>query len=411
MNSNALGGLLLLSLALTPAPMARAGQACPADAEEINRTVRADQTVIRCRCLGERLYYGGSCQAPEAAPLTTKALGVITGTVFSAGAALQVYARKRNWPAPAILFWDFATLEAKFGRYQRARALLELTRDLIKTDEVLVTVDSTLASFQQFREKQLARYLQNYPASAFALIEQEFNYQNTKDGTASWIYQTDCDARCYAKDKRALFFRALTDADLDRRNGDYTAAIAKFRDALHIANLAELSPSRRRAASAGIIWSRQLRASWQERQTPGTWQDFNRTRRNEVAAARAEILASHLSQAGQGRVALAYLEEARAYYQANNPGRAPYIARQIARLRADAAAFAMPRGKDDRPLTIYTNATSQTNIMFDAIEYGKGDWSRSIKYLEAALAADPKNKKIFGALNYVKGMSAAGRAE
>ncbi|MHA1547063.1 MAG: hypothetical protein ACTSUY_11680 [Alphaproteobacteria bacterium] len=399
-------GLWCLGLGLA----ASAQAACPADSEEIGRTTRADQTVFRCRCRGERLYYAGACVAPEDAALTTRALAVVTGTAFSAGAVLQAWARAQNWPIPAILYWDFATLEAKFGRYQRALAWLAATRTLVKPNEVLVTVETTLARLQAYREKELRRYFQDYPVDDLALVMQEQDYQATKSGLASWLSQTDCDALCFAKDKRALYFRALTDAALARESGNYSSAIAKYSDARRIADLAKLKPARRRTANAGIVWSRQLRASWAERQNPrlaSAWKSYNRIRRHDAAAARAEMLGLHLSQAGQGRAAIEYLEEAWAYYQTMDPKRAPYVAREIARLKANPAANVLAPDKGEGPLTIYTNVSSQTAIMFDAMEYGKGDWSRSIRYLEAAHGADPENKKIFGALNYVRGLSAA----
>lgn len=398
---------MIVVAAMLAVPTVRAQVACPANSEEVTRTIGAEQTVLRCRCLGERLYYGGACAAPEDAPLTTKALAVVTGTAFKAGAKLQAYARQRGWPAPAILSFDLSTLEAKFGQYKRARALLAMTRNLVKPDEVLLRVDTILARLQQIRESELGKYFQAYPASEIALILQEDDYQATQAGLASWLDQTDCDARCYAKDKRALYYRALTGAALDRKSGDYAAAIAKYTDARRIVGLAGLDPKLRRTANNGIVWARQLRASRDERQNPGSWKLYNQIRRADMAAARAETLASHLSQAGQGRAAIAYLKEAQAYYIKADPKRAPYVASEITRLGADPNANVMAAEKNGRPLTIYTNATSQTSIMFDAIEYGKGDWFKSITYLEAALTADPKNMKIFGALNYVKGLSAA----
>lgn len=375
--------------------------ACPPESEEIGRHARGDKTVIRCRCLGERLHSGGQCVAPENAPLGKMAMSVLSGRAFTATAALQAYARSRNLPAHAIDYWDFGTLEAKFGRYGRAQKFLALARDFFRQDEIVVAFDKSLLNLRESRSRELSKYFRHYSADDQSPFFYElFLLPGTQDG---------CGIDCVKKSKHVLYHRIMYEARLERESGAFESAVEKYKDALAVAALAGTSGDLRRRASDGIVWSRQLQFSRQrlEQTDPEGWSRIYRTRRQEVAAARAEMLASHLSEAGRPKVALPYLEEARAVYRKLNSWRVPYLENRISEIRTSRSSPPTRRTDDGRPITIYTNASSQTQIVLDAVEYGKGDWSRSVAFLETALSADSENPKLFGALNYVRGLSAA----
>lgn len=384
--------LFLISALLSGAPQSAFAD-CPGDAEEIGRVTEGEQVRIRCRCTGEKLHVAGQCVAPEEAPLSNKALAVVTGAAFSAADALRAFARKQPWSLQAVEAWELSTFEAQLGRYERARSLLGFAQDLTGPDKVGKTFDGSLSALENLRQSELERLFDKYPPDLISMF----------------ILETaDCDPDCVLNDKAFLFNRALSEAALDREFGDHEAAIEKYRDARRVADLSGLAPRYRRLANNGIVWSRQLRASvleHEDAEAAGANAALNKKRRTEIIATRAEMLASHLAAAGQGDKAIAYLSEAESRLQQTDPGRAALVAERIARLEADGKAGLSL--KDGRPLSIYTNASSQPNIMLDAIEYGAGDWSRSIRFLEAAHEADPKNTKIFGALNYVKGLSAA----
>ena len=48
--------------------------------------------------------------------------------------------------------------------------------------------------------------------------------------------------------------------------------------------------------------------------------------------------------------------------------------------------------------------TSRTQAVLDALEYGRGDWSRSLGYLDARLALSPENRHLVEARAYVEGL-------
>ncbi|MCC2112489.1 MAG: hypothetical protein KDJ16_10685, partial [Hyphomicrobiales bacterium] len=330
---------------------------------------------------------------PEEAPLGKAAIAIVTGTAFDAAAALQAYARKNDWPELAVETWDFSTLEATFGRYARARRLLALTRDLLKQDELIVLLDNRLAELAASREKELARYLQDYPADPtdiFTLAAEAFEPDKTKhEPLFAWS-------------------RAMADAQHARESGDYDLAVRKYADARGIAGLAGLSRESV-IANEGLVWSRQLHASWRDKSDPvlaAVWQSYATNRSQEISATRAEMLASHLRSAGHDEAAIAYLEEARDYCAKANPERLAYLEAEIDDLRTKQSKRVQKSTSEGRPLTLYTHAKG-TEIVLDAIEYGNGDWNRSIAYLEAALAADPKSEKISVALTYVRTIAAA----
>ena len=84
-----------------------------------------------------------------------------------------------------------------------------------------------------------------------------------------------------------------------------------------------------------------------------------------------------------------------------NPALAAIVSEQMKQVRRGTFPFtgSLYRG-------FYQNYYSRGDIVLDAVTYGKGDWNRSIRYLELAAAADPSNMKVRDALGTVRDLSA-----
>ena len=369
-----IGLLLALPPILAPSTNgARAQDACPPGSVKISVQEVGDRILITCRCVGQRVLQGSQCVEPEQAGLSAGEVRVVTGEAFRAGAALRQYGLAKNWPSPALRRWLMSTWEATQGRYLRARDLLRNARERLSHDSIQEDYERTLDNLAS----QLDRILGRRP-----LAQPAFEPDRIRD-------------------LRRQAQREIIQASILRGQGNHSDAIRLYYDALASASQAHDSVMRQEILDV-LVWTRQLKASIEEK--PGELNARVRAKRDEMAAKNAWWLGVHLLEAGKGAQALPYFTEAMGHFKDRDAGMATVLTKEMAQARTDPQGGIIARSAQGLPITHYTHS-KKADILFDALEYGKGDWQRSIQYLRAAAEADPSNLKIRDNLNYVMGLS------
>ncbi len=118
-------------------------------------------------------------------------------------------------------------------------------------------------------------------------------------------------------------------------------------------------------------------------------------RREGRAALAAVNLAWQLAQIGEGRAAVPLLEEALAYFSSpdRDDGLTPeLLAIRKAQLEADPAALVSSDPETDYYRDIVTGRIDTANLLLDAVEYGRGNWDRSIDFAEVLYRARPTDE-------------------
>ena len=130
--------------------------------------------------------------------------------------------------------------------------------------------------------------------------------------------------------------------------------------------------------------------------------EVNRSRAKAFAAWKLGV---YLLESGQTGEAIGYLKEARQFYADPNShenealNRLIYDPQKQQEVRSDLFLSAM-----------FPKYQSQAEVVLDALDYGKGNWDQSVKYLEVVGHIDPKNLAARDALNYVRGITTEERS-
>ena len=146
-----------------------------------------------------------------------------------------------------------------------------------------------------------------------------------------------------------------------------------------------------------MIWTRQLQAQRAERLEPGRFDQVYLRNREAAAADRAWELGTALLYTGKTKASAELFEEALPYFEEYEP--------RTARLIKDRFIPPEPWIAKSMAKTI-ANPPSKAWAILDALEYGKGDWDRSLSYIETMLTMAPENMELREALAYVQGASA-----
>jgi tetratricopeptide (TPR) repeat protein len=128
--------------------------------------------------------------------------------------------------------------------------------------------------------------------------------------------------------------------------------------------------------------------------------------RQKARAKAAFSMAKHLMANGRFNQAVGFLKQA---LQAD-PDCTP-CREELARLQSlvkDSArrekALDSIRRSETSPKARHPDWNRKANYLLDALEYGVGDWHASLKYLETGVAAEPGNRSMRDALEYLKGL-------
>lgn len=142
--------------------------------------------------------------------------------------------------------------------------------------------------------------------------------------------------------------------------------------------------------AAGAAGLRQLDQRWE-------------VARSRVQAKAAWILGVYLMRHGKTDQAIPYLKEARQFYRDPDSrenellNRFIYDPREHQEMRREALWIE----------EVVPPYESRASAILDAMDYGRGNWEKSIQYLESARQADPQNLVVRDALNYLQGIAAA----
>ena len=281
------------------------------------------------------------------------------------GARLRLHANANlsKWDANALNQFWLATLEAGRGSYRRARGLLATAGRKIADSRIVAAFDRLLEDLETKRARAaepggpLIAPLP--PESAFAPIDREHHFD-------------------------------IVMASLHRHWGEYDQAIAIY-DRVRPYLPSEEHPQAWIAVTKARVQTRRYRANVEAANASDLIRAPAWYRRDGRAALAAVNLAWQLAQLGEGRAAIPMLEEARAYFERHDDDNLTprLLDTRIIALAKDVEAY-----RDDEPHFAYyadglSTRLDTANLTLDAVEYGKGDWDRSIHFVERLRRAMP----------------------
>jgi tetratricopeptide (TPR) repeat protein len=385
-------------------------RSCPQNSFEVNRSTTSTQVTLTCRCEDGYLLrrdkqdqqqnkQSETCvphviafQRSEA-EIQTLLLGT-QGKALKQQSELEKYAlNNKKWSPTALSAFLLSTLSAARARFARAQRYLAAASDEFRLDKIATEFGRLLEVKQQ--DLQSSNYI-------FGRFDDEFfrSLDNMRDRSDRETF------------KQALQGRFLAE------HGYYEEALHRFRSASDTVRFDSML--RKELHNALLITSHLLLKSrgataLMDPTGGSRHRDaVNLLAREQASAERAWQLAFALNEAGQHRRSAELYREAIAGLQITRPEIAPELKRQLdivtrrqfvshpfPPLRTS-GALGEPRLPAMRDM--YRKAILG-EVILDALDYGKGDWKRSIKFLETAAQMDPGNRHFSDALGKVREMS------
>ncbi len=398
--------LLWAAITISIIPAASYAETCPAGTYETGRYETETDIFIKCRCDDERWWVEGVCTAPEKIlkqEQTRAAIDLIVdGSGLSAmpeGDALRNWALAQNWEESRVLRLVFSTLHASRALFGRAEA--DLARALEGAEGRSIREDLLVRAYDSALRMKLKKASRQHVAGT--LVSEAVNPEDIEE---------------LRRDTQRKIMRAA----ILRAQGNYGDAHALFNEVARAAQYTEDRAIYREAADAAL-WTQALMDQRMERLVPGIWDDLYQKHREYAAADQAWALGIVLADHTENYdAAVEALDEAYRYFKDHDP----HLAGVIAKKREEAVQY----GQKGRPVpksflkeleqeadmafkpydwTSFGMAGAPSKrafIVMDALEYGKGDWERSIRFVKLHLKADPNNRDLRDALNYIEGLSA-----
>ncbi|MEP4886644.1 MAG: hypothetical protein ABJ215_09750, partial [Alphaproteobacteria bacterium] len=184
--------------------------------------------------------------------------------------------------------------------------------------------------------------------------------------------------------------------------GNYEDAVRIFTEAR---GQAATSPSTRSALNDAIIWARQLRAAADERLQPGERDAIYVSLRDQAEAEQTWRLGWALAVSGaQPERALRLMEQAAEFFYEDDPdGVGAVVTSQLEQITRGEVM------RNPSAARLLAQAPSRTHAVLDALEFGKGDWDRSLEYIRERRRILPDNEHLRDAEIYLEGLSAGRR--
>lgn len=290
-------------------------------------------------------------------PVDARELLATTGKGFEYGQDLLDYIQKADWSMRAKSAFILGILKANRGQYNEVINYLE---DAVATAPNEPLLKKALANAKDLKAAKKAK------ASAGPLAQETVN----PDDLAHFPIKVQAEVN-------------LATASLVV--GDYDAAVKYMNEAL------ETLPDDQGLLD-GLLYVKQLKAAQDERVAGSADPDLYRAVRVRAKGEAAWKLGLYLSEKSDYEATVRYLKEARSLIQDD------LSTQLIDKLITDVRKIA-PGPIEGMP--IYP---SKADAILDALEYGKGDWGASLRYLEAAHNSDPSNLPVRDALNYLQGL-------
>lgn len=386
---------VLVGAVFVLSPMRALAQQCPPGSIQESR-VETDRTItLTCRCSPGFWVVNNQCMdrsSPAVQQWWNDELAMLLSGAALDGLEdaplLQDYAIEQDWPDDALTGFLISTLQAGRGYFKRARQQLEATLDSV-TNEVALAYDDLLSD----RVERLKIRDQAGPFAKEAVDPEQLRGLETSKQ------------------------REIIEAAVKLGQGDYDAATEKFENALGQVTPASrgeqpapMNAETRRQVEDAVVWAGQLKSQRDSKVTTAGQLDKirnNYTRQREQAAAeRSWNLAVATGLTGQTDLAVSLIDEALPYFAENSPE----LARVLRRQRGELEAGTFSPGVEDavEKAGLLAFKPTRADAILDALEYGKGNWDRSIRYLELSLAVSlpEEQAKLREALAYVQGLSA-----
>lgn len=362
-------------------------QSCSAGSQEIGRTETATAITLTCRCEENLWLVHDQCVAfdskeamDRARDETNIAIQGLLGKALSDVDELQDYAVASKWSVFAKNTFLLSTLSAARGSFERAQLYLASMLPEVGNDDIAAAYAEMVGADMKvfYIRQQLGPLLAD--SSGNTSLDGLMKTMNSP----RMVHMT----------------RALIDASVLRGEGRYEEAARLYQDAATLAAQLGHEEIRREAADARI-YTQALKTARDVKLDPARYAEIARRGRERLASEHAWELALKLQEAGKIPESLALYGEAIVTMQTENPRLAAVVSDQMEKVRRGTFT---PTGSLYR--NFYRNE-SPSSIVLDAVTYGKGDWKRSIRYLEMAKEADPGNARLREALGTVIGLSAS----
>jgi tetratricopeptide (TPR) repeat protein len=293
------------------------------------------------------------------APVDVRNLDVTTGKAFKSNKDLRDFIDKANWPIKTKVEVILGILMAEQGRYDDAVLFFQQAAVAVPNELVITSALDQAMKLKKERAKitQGAGHLRDD-----VINPDEFAYLP----------------------QQAQAYLVIAKASISVE--DYDSAVKSLNDSL------KLAPTDQKLRDA-LVYARQLKAASDEKK-----HGKPDPKRYEAAAKRAKAnaawrLGMYLSEKGDYAGAVNYLKEARKYYSKGcEKNLLNELIKNVKRLSPTEDRFPAYRTK--------------AHAILDALEYGKGNWHRSLKYLEVAHKVDKNNLPVRDALNYLQGLHA-----
>jgi hypothetical protein len=383
--------LILTSLivALLQAPTAHA-QSCPAESDEIDRKETKTKIILTCRCGDGFWLRNGSCVPRELAlkQSDTELELIVRGTrgeALKQQGELERYAlNNKKWSPTALNAFLLSTLSAARAKFTHAQRYLSVKLNEFN-DQIVIGFANLLDARQ--RELQSSNYVNGLLDRS---ILAELARQN--------LDQLNQEALQEALQARFLAEHGYYE-EAERRYQD--AARLKAQDRLMLQEL-----------NNAILITSYLRKSRDAKVAPSHRDALNFLARERASAEQAWHLAFALSEAGQNEKSAQLYREAIAGLQITRPEIVPVVAQQLDIVMHGGSVsqpFPPLRTSIDRTTMrdLYRDSGyTRADAILDALDYGKGDWKRSVRFLETATQMDPANQQFAYALAKARELSA-----
>lgn len=297
----------------------------------------------------------------KAVPVDVRDLEVATGEAFEQGQDLRDFLHNVDWPVKVKAAFLLGVLAAESGRYDEAfNFFLDAAHAVPNLDPVI----------------------RNALQEAMSLKAEKANAASDAGHLAKGLVDPNSLAHLPPKARAGVMVAAAS-----VNVGDYENAIRILGEA------AEAAPGEQGVRDA-LVYVQQLKAARDELAA-----GFRDPALLDAARVRAQGNAAwglglYLAEKGDYDGAVHYLKEAREPFRDG-------LEREVL---DEVIANVRNLGDEIPGFPVYR---SKADALLDALEYGKGDWNESLRYLEVAHNADGSNLPVRDALNYLQGLSAA----
>jgi len=335
---------------------------CPSDAVEIGRKEFDRQIVLTCRCGVGLMYLGGRCMPRDEvlkqaqAGFRAMAAGAL-GQALKEEAQLDAYALAKNWSPTDLSAVLLSVLAADRAKFDRARGYLA-NMELLKSDQIVAALAKLLEA------KDTDMQVQRSVDSQVEALIRDINGRQQADA-----------------------LRDIVEASMLRGQGRYDEAIVLYERAR--ATMPQQSAEMLNVLNDTIAMTRSIRAQMDYKLAPEQWDKYYRQARERASAEHAWALALALNEAGLKKQSVELYKDAIASMQIAQPKLVGVLSKQM----DDAASRTQPSSDTFRSL-YRSDRYTQNDALFDALDYGKGDWKRSLDFLTLAVQMDPNNEKF-----------------